>query len=600
MSLFPELDQVPGSGKGDPEPGAGAHVPPRTYLALARKYRPGTFAEVVGQEAVCATLKNAICSGRLHHAYLFSGIRGVGKTTAARLFARSMNCAEGPTPDPCGACDPCREIASGLSLDVIEIDAASNRGVDDVEPLREAARYAPSRDRYKVFILDEVHMLSTAAFNSLLKILEEPPPRIVWILATTEYRKVPPTVVSRCQHFEFRRVPRGDVARYLGAIARAEKAQVAEKGLEIMAGAAGGSVRDAVSLLDQVIAYAGSVASEEDVRKAIGVIDRRLLIEFIRLVAARDASNLLELIARLADGGTEFTQFAAGLVSTVREATLLRFSNPDSGHTGLTSEEAGELRELGSSFSEDGLLRVFHALLELPGQLRGSPQPRFALEAAGLRLTRLADLSPIEEVISRLEGSDRRPPSGSGGSQPDPSKKPPAGGAPEPRQGSPASEPPVSTGTHRATSEATAEEPVLGETDPDGNGGPDWRDRLLAAAQSRRLSLRTFLAGADRIRLNGDSVEVFVSASQRFFREGLESPENMALLREAAAEVEGRPMNVSIRVEENGGDGSEPARAAPAGPAKRESLLRTALSRPGVKMVMDAFSGQIVDIKEIP
>src|SRR6266850_31301 len=236
-----------------------------SYLALARRYRPSTFDDVIGQEAAVSTLKNAVLSGRLHHAYLFSGIRGVGKTTAARLFARALNCVNGPTVSPCGTCDPCREIAAGLSMDVIEIDAASNRGVDDVEPLREAARYTPSRDRYKVFILDEVHMLSNAAFNSLLKILEEPPPRIVWILATTEYRKVPPTVVSRCQHFEFHRVPRAEVVQCLARIAQLEKVDVEPAGLEIIAAAASGSVRDAVSLLDQTIAYAGARATAEDV-----------------------------------------------------------------------------------------------------------------------------------------------------------------------------------------------------------------------------------------------------------------------------------------------------------------------------------------------
>jgi len=452
MNLFSEAEGDGGTD-GTPAP---------SYLALARKYRPATFDDVIGQEAAVSTLKNAIATGRLHHAYLFSGIRGVGKTTVARLFARALNCVKGPTIAPCGACDPCREIASGLSMDVIEIDAASNRGVDDVEPLREAARYAPSRDRYKIFILDEVHMLSNAAFNSLLKILEEPPPRIVWILATTEYRKVPPTVVSRCQHFEFRRVPRSEVVGCLTRIAQKEGVEVAPAGLEIIAAAAAGSVRDAVSLLDQAIAYAGKKASEEEVRNAIGAIDRRLLFEFLKLVAAREPGRLLDLIATLADGGIEFSQFAGGLLGTIRDATLLRYSAAGSKAVAATAEEEKELRDLASAFSEDGLLRVFNALLDLPYALRGSPQPRFVLEAAALRLARIGDLAPIEEVLARLQGGSA-PSAGAAPSGGDPAPGGPSRAsslppmhrqAPSPVAASPAPRAPLPIGPPRRRPEA--------------------------------------------------------------------------------------------------------------------------------------------------
>lgn len=589
MSLFPDLEKAPDEGGEDPAPAPKAPAPSSEYLALARKYRPGAFNEVVGQEAVCATLRNAIASGRLHHAYLFSGIRGIGKTTVARLFARSLNCAQGPTPDPCGTCDPCREIAAGLSLDVIEIDAASNRGVDDVEPLREAARYAPSRDRYKIFILDEVHMLSNAAFNSLLKILEEPPPRIVWILATTEYRKVPPTVVSRCQHFEFRRVPRPEVAGYLERIAAAEGAAVEGKGLEILAGAAGGSVRDAVSLLDQVIAYAGARASEEDVRRAIGVIDRRLLLEYLRLVAARDGAKLLELIGSLAEGGTDFSQFAAGLVSTIRDAALIHFAGPDSKAVALTEEESRELREIATGFGEDALLRIFNAILELPGLLRGSPHPRFALEAASLRLTRLADLAPIEEVIASLQRAG--PPS-----------EPPAAGSSSSRTEPRSTDPTSTTGASAgASSPPPAERPAGADAEAEtaGNGEKSWRARFLASLQDRRLSLRTFLEGARRLTIKESTLEIAFAPSQLFILRSLEAPESRKLIEEAASEAAGRPLSISIVVDgSDGGDGDGGEKAAPAGPGKRERMLQAALAQPGVKMVMDAFSGRIVDIKE--
>ncbi len=599
MSLFPELEKQPparGRKPGRPSPPASDEPPARApgagYLALARKYRPAQFDEVVGQDAVISTLTHAIEGGRLHHAYLFSGIRGVGKTTVARLFARALNCVEGPTPKPCGRCDACAEITSGLSLDVIELDAASNRGVDDVEPLREAARYAPSRDRNKVFILDEVHMLSNAAFNSLLKILEEPPPRIVWILATTEYRKVPPTVVSRCQHFEFRRVPRSLVGGYLKRIASAEGIEVDPQGIEILAASAGGSVRDAVSLLDQAIAYSGSRATAEDVRQAIGAIDRRLLVQFLALLAGRDAPGALEMIAQLAEGGIDFSQFASGLLSTIRDATVARFA-PDAGRAlEATEDEVRELRELGQTFNEDGLLRVFNALLDLPGALRGAPQPRFVLEAAALKLTRLADLTPIEDVLRDL----RRGPEPGGSTSP----APPARGDGPAGQPTP---PPSRAAGPAVRSDST---PVGGSpvSRPPAAGTPDsdLLERFLKAVQARKISLRTFLEAAGRIQVLDDRIRVEFAPRQSFFRESLATPESRAILREAALEAAGRTLEIEVAAgaapaaESQASVATDPAGA---GQGRRERLIQEALSRPGVKMVMDAFGGQIVDIREI-
>lgn len=539
MSLFPELEK-PSPDKAEkpspaPPPGRKRKSPapaPESYLALARKYRPGTFEEVVGQNAVIETLINAIEQKRLHHAYLFSGIRGVGKTTVARLFARALNCDKGPTAKPCGKCDPCVEISSGMSLDVIELDAASNRGVDDVEPLREAARYAPSRDRNKVFILDEAHMLSNAAFNSLLKILEEPPPRIVWILATTEYRKVPPTVVSRCQHFEFHRVSRDVVSEYLGRIARAEKVDVEPEGLEIIAATAGGSVRDAVSLLDQAIAYAGRRADAEDVRNAIGVIDRRLMTGFLKLVSDKDAPGLLERIASLAEAGTDYHQFAVGLVQTVRDATVLRFAPEGSRAVAVTEDEARELRELAGGFSEDGLLRLLNSILDLPAQLRGAPQPRFVLEAAALRMTRLADLTPIEEVIREMRGE---------------AASPPAAGGPGASGGG-------------------------GPAGPEGGGSFSsklgFNTRKGSSMQPREASSRPAASPPH--------------AGQESFssRMGLEQGKA-----KAGAPGEERPSSRSLPPESN--------------KSRRERLIQEAMSNPGVKLVLDTFSGQIVDIRDL-
>jgi DNA polymerase-3 subunit gamma/tau len=623
MSLFPEADETTGTtgkktSKGSEKkrkPAAAAGKKSKAaastpYLALARKYRPGSFDEVVGQDAVTSTLRNSLESNRLHHAYLFSGIRGVGKTTVARLFARALNCENGPTSEPCGTCNACKEVSTGLNMDVIEIDAASNRGVDDVEPLREAARYAPSRDRYKVFILDEVHMLSNAAFNSLLKILEEPPPRIVWILATTEYRKLPPTVISRCQHFEFRRVPREEVAAYLGKIAAAEGSKISEKGLRMIAAAAGGSVRDAVSLLDQVIAFAGAEAGEEEVAQSIGLVDRRHVIEFLSLVASKDPARLIDLIATLADAGTEFPQFAAGLLSTARDATLIRVAGKDSKALSVTQDEAEELLKLAGSFGEEALLRIFNALLELPGQLRLAPQPRFTLEAAALRLARMADLQPIEDLIARLQNEG---PGSSVSRSTSPLREnlaekklaPRIAGIAQRSMASPPEAPPVQAPARKLVVPAAADVPTDSSSTSTATTRTglvaSFREQFLKGVQSRKMSLRTFLEGARSLNLDGEKLEVVLGGNQSFFRQGLESAANRELIQNVATELLGRPIKMTVTIDADGPTGSSGA-ASPAGaprPAgKREILMQKALSEPGVKLVMDAFGGQIVDIKK--
>ena len=261
-----------------------------SYLVLARKYRPRTFDEVVGQETVTRTLRNALASGRIGHAFLLSGARGVGKTTTARILASALNCAkgEGPTPNPCGECAPCVEIAAGTCLDVQEIDGATNNGVEQVRELRESARYNPARDRFKIWIIDEVHMLSTGAFNALLKTLEEPPPRVKFIFATTEYHKIPDTILSRCQQYDFRMIPARELHTHLREVADGEKIEVSDEALARIARAAEGSARDALSLFDQVLSFSGQTVRDEDISALLGLVDRELLLAASRAVADGD------------------------------------------------------------------------------------------------------------------------------------------------------------------------------------------------------------------------------------------------------------------------------------------------------------------------
>jgi len=344
---------------------------PSTYQVLARKYRPRSFAEVVGQPGVVSTLRNAIEQKRLHHAYLFSGTRGVGKTTLARLFARALNCVKGPTTDPCGECDPCREIAAGSSMDVIEIDGASNRKVEDVDPLREAARYAPARDRHKIFLIDEVHMLSETAFNALLKILEEPPPRTLFLFATTEPQEVPETILSRCLHLACRRVGRAEIAGALARVAASERIEGTPESFDTIAALASGSVRDALSLLDQVIAFTGGEVTAAGVRSALGLIDRGMVREFLEAIGRQDAPGALVLIERLSEAGADLTHFSREALGAARDAMVSRAAGEKGSRgLGLSDEEAGAAAALAGLFSPDGLMRVTQALLDLADRMR--------------------------------------------------------------------------------------------------------------------------------------------------------------------------------------------------------------------------------------
>src|ERR1051325_182410 len=292
---------------------------------IARKFRPQAFAEVVGQEAITRTLSNALKSDRLHHAYLFTGARGVGKTTTARIFAKALNCVKGVTTEPCGVCPSCREIATSSSMDVLEIDAASNTGVDNVrEVIINSISIAPARDRYKIFIIDEVHMLSTAAFNALLKTLEEPPPRVVFIMATTELQKVPETILSRCQVFEFRTITLKKISDQLRQIAASLGVKINESALLSIARAGEGSMRDAESALDQVISFAGQVVTDEDVSAALGLVDIETLNDTIRAIAAEDSGRILRIVDEVVSRGYDLRNFCREMIVHLRSLLVIK------------------------------------------------------------------------------------------------------------------------------------------------------------------------------------------------------------------------------------------------------------------------------------
>jgi DNA polymerase-3 subunit gamma/tau len=378
------------------------------YQAIARKYRPTHFDEMVGQDHVTRTLKNAILRGRIHHAFLFCGARGVGKTTAARAFARALSCAQGPTPTPCGECPSCRSILAGSSPDLTEIDGASNNSVDDVRELRESVRYPPSIGKYRIFLVDEVHMLSNAAFNALLKTLEEPPPHVVFLFATTEPDKLPETILSRVQRFDFRRMPIRTVVDRLRLIAVAEGAKISDTGLRMIARAGEGSMRDAQSLLDKVISFGGAEITDDAVAETLGLVDRSLLIGLLRALLEGDIGLALDAVARIHDWGHDPARLVAELLEMVRDTTFITLSESARRHVDLPDEERDELASLASTTTVDNLVRLFHGLLDTHEQVARAPRPRAVLELALVRLADNRPAQPLSALVARLEQVERR------------------------------------------------------------------------------------------------------------------------------------------------------------------------------------------------
>jgi DNA polymerase-3 subunit gamma/tau len=380
-----------------------------SYLAIARKYRPATFDEIVGQEHVTRTLRNAIDRDRVHHAFLFCGARGVGKTTAARALARSLNCETGPTADPCGTCTSCVEVTNGSSPDLIEIDGASNNSVDDVRDLRDTVLYAPTKGRYKIYLVDEVHMLTKAAFNALLKTLEEPPPHVIFIFATTEPNKILDTILSRVQRFDFKRIGVGALVERLREIAKAEGAVLSDAALRRIAQAGEGSMRDAQSLLDKVISFgSGADISDEAVVETLGLIDRDLLFHMLEGLITGQPAMCLDAIATVYDYGFELSQFTDELMDVLRNATLAALSPGAVKHVDVADAEIARLQALTEGVEPESLSRLFAALLEVHDQVSRAGRPRIVLEMAVARLATSRPVQPVGALLGRLEQLEKR------------------------------------------------------------------------------------------------------------------------------------------------------------------------------------------------
>jgi DNA polymerase-3 subunit gamma/tau len=557
-----------------------------SYLVLARKYRPRSFEEVVGQATVTRTLQNALASGKIGHAFLLSGARGVGKTTTARLLAKALNCSAGeaPTPHPCDRCESCVEVGNAKSLDVQEIDGATHNGVEQVRELRESARYNPARDRFKIWIIDEVHMLSTGAFNALLKTLEEPPPRVKFIFATTEYHKLPDTILSRCQQYDFRMIPARDIQAHLREIAGREGIRVSDEALGRIAHAAEGSARDALSLFDQVLAFSGEQVRDEDLGALLGLVDRELLLAASRSVSAGDSLALLELVERLSDYGSDYRSFARELLLHFREILLLKLAPEASGLlSALTPEDRQKLAAAAVAYSEEDLLRAMDVLTEAILGLadKATQDPRVSLELALLKLAQLRRLEPFQELVERVErlaGGAPTParavvPDG-GGSTPRVAQRQAVLSTADPRPAAAGAPPP-----------ATVPSPVPAPAEGSGD--------ILAAMQgltASRPSLSQPLRGA-RARLEDDTLVLEVGPDFASFASA-----HAGEYRELARQAAGRALKVRVAAAEE----ERPAEAAPPSPdeVRRERMMKEAAREPAVQEALDLFGGKIVGVRE--
>jgi DNA polymerase-3 subunit gamma/tau len=633
------------------------------YQVIARKWRPQTFDEVTGQEPITRTLRNAIEHQRLHHAYLFSGARGVGKTTTARLLAKALNChkANQPTANPCRmddpeACPSCREITEGRSIDVQEIDAASHTGVGDVrDTIIETIGFAPARDRYKIFVIDEVHMLSTSSFNALLKTMEEPPPRVAFIMATTERHKVPETILSRCQQFEFRTIATAKILDRLRLIANAEKITIPEEALREIARSGEGSMRDAQSAFDQVISFAGTEIKKDDVEMALGVAGADTLIRVVNGIANHEPAEALAVVDDVVMRGHDLRNFCRDLLAHFRDLLVTKVSGSQELLESAICER-DELKRQSELFSEADLVRFFHSLAETETLLKTAAHPRYQLEVGLVKLMemrRLENLGQLMDRLSELEASIRTGnlPAGAMGakahaspshsSAPAPSARPLAQPpqnsssesvrgiqAPSSKGASAASSGSISSatpGTSLGAATRTALNTVL-ETEVNDSSGiaagvgainPEGKpeatvqpaesgyvvgtqiEQIKASLEKRRkMFLVTALEGAREAVIEGDELCIEFAPDARHLRDTLSKSENVKILREVCKEITSRDLGVRFVIRDNEA-GELPVSKEETERREKQGLRESVEKDPVVQQMLRTFRGEILDVTRV-
>ncbi len=565
------------------------------YQVLARKYRPQTFEDVIGQRGVTQTLRNAIVKDRLAQAFIFAGPRGVGKTTTARILARALNCQQGPTPDPCGTCDACVEIAEGRDIDVLEIDAATHTQVDNVrEVIIAGLGMAPVRDRYKIFIIDEFHQLSSHSFNALLKSIEEPPSHVVFMMATTELRKIPETILSRSQVYELRTIATSVIADKLHAIAKAESIAIDEAAVALIARSAEGSMRDAESAFDQVIAFAGHEITGEDVSAVLGLIGRDPVLDVVEVVADENPQAVFDLAGRFVEAGFDLRLVCRELTRAVRDLLVIAIDSARADDPEIAGDaERSRLVELANRFSREDLMRAFDVLAKAEFEIRSSAQPRYHFEMAVLKWIHLRKLVPLTSLLEGAPASATAP-------RLAPSAKPPPPAKPPRSKTKPVKPTPAKRAVPKP---ALAEEsvPASKTKAPDveaiGSGNGAGKAEILAEVKrAKKFFHGTVVAQAQRIGLVGDRLVFAFSATQRTLSAQLR--QNRGWLEEMASRVVGR--KIQVTTEQSSHEAAEaPSGQSPAEADEQARLREKAMNDPVVQTLLEVFPGEIGDVKKI-
>ncbi len=594
-----------------------------SYQVIARKWRPQTFADLVGQAHVTETLQNAIRNNRVAHAYIFSGARGVGKTTAARILAKALNCVNGPTPEPCGICDSCKEIAAGTSLDVIEIDAASNRGIDQIRELREMVRYAPAAARSKVVILDEAHMLTGEASNALLKTLEEPPDRVIFVMATTEPENLVDTIRSRSQHFHFRALTFAEISGRLQEIAAKENLNMEAGALAVIARMAEGSLRDALSLLEQARAFCGDTIPDKEVRELLGVVPEDALEELVGAIASGSADRALGLVHTFQKEGRNLQHFCGEAIRHMRNLLIARVCGADSELIAATPDQRPALERAAAQFSEEDLTRFFQILLQTDDDLRRKPDPRVHLEMGLLRLINASRLAPLEELLAEVRGGAPVSGTGTAGARaasvtaaslpalprreatPPPAPftvaprtptSAPVAAVPvraeerqpaAPRQVPPPQQPPQTA--PEAPSSAPAAAQASGITE-------EQVAEIKQAIQAQQKFLGELIEYGSRWELDGAELRIYFPPDKRAFAEMLEGREALEKVRVASSKTLGRAVRVCAKLEAVAAAAASASRASSATQELRAQFERD----PMVKSMLQRFGGKIAEVKHRP
>ncbi len=582
------------------------------YQVSARKYRPATFQDVIGQPHVVQTLSNAIASKRIAHAFLFSGTRGVGKTTMARILAKALNCEKGPTATPCDACVNCREITQGNSVDVIEIDGASNTGVDDVREVRENVKFMPFHGHYRIYIIDEVHMLSTSAFNALLKTLEEPPAHVVFIFATTEIHKIPATILSRCQHYNFRRIPHTEIIQRLRFVAQQDGLAMEDRSLSAIARASEGSMRDALSILDQAVAFAGKTVRHSDLETLLGAVPQEHVRAMIAAVIAKDGPAVVNIVAQVLDQGHDLRAYCADLVEYARHMLVAVVVPSAQELRSLIETPEEDLRQIvadARAFTIEQTQELFRILSQAEDALRLSAHPRFVLESAVIRAARLlaggtatpaaaaAPASPRQTAPPAPPAAPGRPPSGyNPAAQARPVTQTKSASAPVAAPATAALKPaPPKPFTQPAPAKPTPAAPPP----PAPPIQLNW-EQVVEHVSDIHPNIGTFLEMGSLLGIEGNQLTVGYPASASVARSMLEKPDNQRVIEELCAGLAGRPVRLKI-VELANGQAAAPspaqARAAQAR-SQKDALLEQTRAHPLVKQAKDVFGSDVVEIRQ--